>query len=102
MIEVYLILLVTAGWRIYRFLKDWIRSVMNTDIMKNVFLFPFWSEIYSNDNERKQDKELAEATADMMERIYSELGYRIIRVPLVSPEERVEWIKETISNLDMS
>lgn len=75
---------------------------MNTDIMKNVFLFPFWSEIYSNDNERKQDKELAEATADMMERIYSELGYRIIRVPLVSPEERVEWIKETISNLDMS
>ena len=69
---------------------------------ENVFLFPFWSEIYSNDNERKQDRELAEATADMMERIYSELGYRIIRVPLVSPEERAGWIKETISNLDMS
>lgn len=66
---------------------------------ETVFLFPFWEEIYSTDTERKQDKKTAEATTDMMERTYAELGYRVIKVPFLSPMERAAWIKKKIKEI---
>ncbi len=65
----------------------------------NVFLFPFWDEIYLNDDERKQDRIKAKETAKMMERVYTDLGYNVIKVPFLSPIKRSEWIKDAVKNL---
>ena len=65
----------------------------------NVFLFPFWDEIYLNDGERKQDRTKAKETARMMEGVYLDLVYDIIRVPFLSAIKRSEWIKDAVKNL---
>ena len=65
----------------------------------NVFLFPFWDEIYLNDDERKQDRIKAKETADMVERVYTDLGYNVMKVPFLSPIKRSEWIKDAVKNL---
>ena len=57
-----------------------------------VFLAPWWPEIYSTDMERRQTTEEAERTEQAVVKTYTELGYRIVRLPLVSPAERAEFI----------
>lgn len=61
-----------------------------------VFLFPFWDEIYTNDTERKQNKEEAKRTCEVMKNTYEEFGYQIVTVPCLKPEERVQWILEEL------
>lgn len=64
-----------------------------------VFILPPWPEIYSTDDERKQDFKEALRTFDVMKRVYTNLGYNLIEVPKISPEERADFvigkIKET-------
>ena len=57
-----------------------------------VFLAPWWPEIYATDNERRQSREEAERTEHAVAQTYTELGYRIVRLPLISPAERAEFI----------
>ncbi len=57
-----------------------------------VFLAPWWSEIYTTDSERRQDREEAEHTEHAIVKTYTELGYRIVRLPLIRPAERAEFI----------
>jgi predicted ATPase len=57
-----------------------------------VFLAPWWPEIYSTDTERRQTQEEAEHTEHAVVRTYTELGYRIVRLPLVSPAERADFV----------
>jgi predicted ATPase len=57
-----------------------------------VFLAPWWPEIYSTDMERRQTTEEAERTEHAVVKTYTELGYRIVRLPLASPVERAEFI----------
>lgn len=63
---------------------------------QKVFLFPFWDKIYTNDKERKQDKEEAKRTCEVMKDTYEEFGYQTFMVPCLRPEERVQWIIEKI------
>lgn len=57
-----------------------------------VFLAPWWPEIYSTDMERRQTTEEAERTEQAVVKTYTELGYRIVRLPLATPAERAEFI----------
>ena len=57
-----------------------------------VFLSPWWPEIYTTDNERRQSREEAARTEQAIAKTYTELGYRIVTLPLVSVEERADFI----------
>lgn len=61
-----------------------------------VFIAPPWREIYVNDIERKQSWEEAVATHDMMRKVYENLGYNVVSLPLTSVNERVRFIKERL------
>lgn len=62
-----------------------------------VFIAPHWPAIYAQDAERKQDEAEAAATHAMMARVYAELGYELVALPLVSVAERAEFVLERIS-----
>jgi predicted ATPase len=62
----------------------------------NVFISPPWPEIFGQDTERKQTFEEARATYDVMVKTYSAYGYSLVPLPLVSVEERVEFVVEHI------
>jgi len=62
-----------------------------------VFIAPHWPAIYAQDAERKQDEAEAAATHDMMARVYAELGYDLMPLPLASVAERVRFVMERIN-----
>lgn len=57
-----------------------------------VFVAPWWPEIYMTDEERRQSREEAEHTEHAVVKTYTELGYRIVRLALVSVNERADFI----------
>ncbi len=57
-----------------------------------VFLAPWWPEIYSTDTERLQTEEEAERTEHAAMKTYTDLGYRIVRLPLVNAAERADFV----------
>ena len=57
-----------------------------------VFLAPYWPAIYTTDTERRQTLEEAERTEHAIVETYTDLGYEILRLPLVSPAERADFI----------
>jgi predicted ATPase len=59
---------------------------------KNVFMFNGWKEIYTTDDERKMDFDSTKKFGVNVSDMYKELGYKIIDVPFVSVEKRVEYI----------
>ena len=52
-----------------------------------------------NDEERKQDREKAEKTSKIMEKVYTSLGYEIIKVPFLSSNARADWVEERIKKV---
>lgn len=56
------------------------------------FIFPPWTSIFSNDEERKQDFSEAVATYQQMVNAYHKFGYQLIEVPKMSVEDRVAFI----------
>ncbi|EGX6965049.1 TPA: AAA family ATPase [Vibrio alginolyticus] len=61
-----------------------------------VFIFPPWTSIFSNDEERKQDFSEAVATYQQMVNAYHKFGYQLIEVPKMSVEDRVAFIRGSI------
>lgn len=61
-----------------------------------VFFLPSWREIYVNDKDRLISFEDAEKFGENLKQIYTTLNYQVINVPLVSPEERCEFILENL------
>ena len=57
-----------------------------------VFLAPYWPAIYTTDTERRQSLEEAERTERAIVETYTDLGYEIVRLPLVSPPQRAGFI----------
>ncbi|MBZ9626865.1 ATP-binding protein [Psychroflexus sp. CAK1W] len=62
----------------------------------NVFLFPIWNDIYTRDNERFEDLELARNLQDALIKTYQDLDYKLIEVPKSRIYERIEFILNTI------
>jgi predicted ATPase len=63
----------------------------------NVFVFPIWKEIYTQDNERFEDMELASNLQKALIKTYEGLGYQLIHVPQSSIQQRVDFILDKIS-----
>ena len=57
-----------------------------------IFLAPYWPAIYTTDTERRQTIEEAERTEHAIVHTYKDLGYEIVRLPLVSAAERADFI----------
>ena len=57
-----------------------------------VFLAPYWPAIYTTDTERRQTIEEAKRTEHAIVQTYTDFGYEIVRLPLVSPAERADFI----------
>ncbi|MEL7480209.1 MAG: ATP-binding protein [Pseudomonadota bacterium] len=62
-----------------------------------VFFFPLWPEIYTNDKERRQRLDEAQATEAACRRAYLSAGYRLIDVPKTDVLQRVEWIASKLA-----
>lgn len=65
---------------------------------KMVFIFPPWKEIYTTDNERKQDFEEAVRTYETLKETYREYNYQTIDIPPASIEERADIIAALVEN----
>lgn len=63
---------------------------------RRVFLAPPWPEIFTQDKERKQSLEEAEATYNSMVKVYSELDYELHIIPTGPVEERVQYVLENL------
>lgn len=57
-----------------------------------VFFFGPWADIYVKDAERDHSFSHAVAVAEITTRWYRELGFALIEVPKLSPEERVTYV----------
>lgn len=56
---------------------------------------------YQKDGVRVADDETAEYLESWMLRDYAALGYEVIRVPVISPEERFEFVIEKLSKIGL-
>ena len=63
---------------------------------KRVFLAPYWDANFTQDTERKQDRQEAEATGMVMAETYGRLGYQIVELPLVGIEQRADFVAENL------
>lgn len=60
---------------------------------REVFLAPFWPEIFAGDAERRQDAREAAETARVMRMTYESLGYEVTDLPLAPIAERVRFLR---------
>lgn len=56
------------------------------------FLFPYWSEIYCHDNERKQSHQEALETYEALKAGYKDCGYVLVELPKASVQERADFV----------
>jgi len=61
-----------------------------------VFFTASWQEIYKTDEERKMSYEAASRFGEALRKIYEELGYSLVDVPRVPPEERAKFILRAV------
>ncbi|WP_343614882.1 AAA family ATPase [Novosphingobium sp.] len=73
------------------------RAAESLRYARQVFLAPHCPAIFQQDAERKQSPEEAEATCRAMTEVYAELGYELIRLPLASVAERVDFVLSHIA-----
>jgi predicted ATPase len=64
---------------------------------RRVFIAPPWPEIFTQDAERKQSLEEAEATHHALAAAYSSLGYELVALPRASVAERMAFVRARIS-----
>ena len=62
-----------------------------------VFLTPPWEEIYQTDNERKENFHEAIEIHNAIEKTYQRMGYITDNIPLLSVDERVNYILSKIN-----
>lgn len=61
-----------------------------------VFIAPPWREIYAPDAERRQSWAEAEVTCQAMARVYTDLGYCLVWLPIAPVDVRADFVTERI------
>ena len=61
-----------------------------------VFIAPPWRQIFSQDQERKQDFDEAIRTYEVMVATYTDLDYRLVELPYAPVEVRVNFIMDRL------
>lgn len=62
-----------------------------------IFFLPPWAEIYTADEERYENYEQAKLIADHLTETYKKYGYDLIEVPKDTPDKRILFILEQLS-----
>lgn len=57
-----------------------------------VFIAPPWPEIYRQDDERRQDIDIARQTYESMAQTYVALGYDLVEIPRASIEDPMPFL----------
>ncbi|WP_322746137.1 AAA family ATPase [Providencia rustigianii] len=78
-------------------LKHLDRAIRIFEYQKTVFIAPPWKEIYVQDVERKQTFEDSVMTYHAMVSIYEQYNYKLIEIPCLSVDERVNFILSNMS-----
>ena len=63
-----------------------------------VFFAPPWREIYTDDTERIEGWEHAQRIYEPMRDAYTEMGYRVVELPMTSVEDRLTFVLDTIAH----
>lgn len=66
---------------------------------RQVFIAPHWPDIFTRDQQRRQDTAEAQATFQAMVNTYTNLGYELITLPLTSVSERAAFVKARIGSV---
>ena len=64
---------------------------------KCVFIAPPWQEIFHPDEERKQDFGEAIRTYESLAATYEEFGYKLVELPRVAVDDRVQFVLRKIA-----
>lgn len=73
------------------------RAAQHFRYNRRVFVAPPWPAIYTQDAERKQTPEEAVRTYEALVSAYTDFGYELISLPLVSVEERTRFVLDRIA-----
>jgi predicted ATPase len=57
-----------------------------------LFIAPPWKDIYKTDDERTLSFSAVKEFHESLVAVYSSLGYNLEELPLISPDQRAEWI----------
>jgi len=63
-----------------------------------VFLLPPWEEIYTQDEERYEDFELACTLSLALKKTYMDLGHEVVEIPVGTISERINFITNHIKH----
>lgn len=74
----------------------WEAEARNYPYHHQVFLCPPWEEIYGKDAVRWEELDLMLEIHQALEGIYQDFGYQVIEVPKISPQERINFILNTL------
>lgn len=75
-----------------------IDEISNSNYEKDVFITPFWKEIYTTDSERLESIEHAKKISNNLYKVYKNFGYNLIEIPKGSINERVEFVYSKITS----
>lgn len=76
--------------------NDIIKMAKQFSYNKTVFYTPIWSEIYINDNERKEDLITAKNIENFLLDTYQSFDYTLVEVPKLPVDERTAFILSKI------
>lgn len=72
--------------------ENYISEALTVGYAKKVFFLPIWQEIYTTDEERKENLEEAQSISNALTSAYTSLGFELIEVPKGTVSERVDFI----------
>jgi len=64
---------------------------------RRVFIAPYWPEIFTQDAERKQVPEEAEAQFHVLRRVYVAHGYELVVLPVADVAERARFVRTQLA-----
>ena len=70
----------------------------NNQYLPKAFVLPPWKAIYVNDAERDHTFEHAESVNTIVQERYRRCGYQVLEVPMVSVDERCNFVLQALAN----
>ncbi|MGB0428797.1 MAG: AAA family ATPase, partial [Flavobacteriales bacterium] len=80
--------------------QNWIDQTKACQYHQTVFHFPFWEEIYQQDEHRIESLEQAKALDEIIQNAYLDRSYKLISVPFSSVESRADFILNELKKIN--
>lgn len=71
-------------------------AIHNSNYENDVFIAPYWEEIYASDSERIETADKAKGISDALRAVYQQYGYNLIDIPFLPVRDRVDFILNRI------